>query len=81
MAPLSSWARVSPGMANEPLVSVVGSSVLISSRPTGVPLAVAKAPRAATEAVVETFHSTLSALRPSVVREAGAISGLKGMPG
>jgi hypothetical protein len=53
-------------MAKDWLVSVVGSAVLISSVPTGVPLTTACAPRVAIEAVVETFpnrrHQVLSFL-------------------
>src|SRR3990172_12148412 len=62
-------------MAKDWLVSVVGSAVLISSVPTGVPLTTACAPRVAIEAAVDTFHSTVT-VTPVIVALAGIVASL-----
>ena len=59
-APLSSCALVSPGTVNVWIVSDSGSAVLTSSVPTPEPLTKARAPRVASDALVETFQSTLT---------------------
>lgn len=66
-------------MANDWLVSAVGSAVFTSSVPTGVPLTTARAPRVAIEAAVETFHSTVT-VTPVIVASAGIVASKPNVP-